>query len=141
MARRDRAGASRTRPGRSRSEAASLPSDAAIPDARPSADLLALQRLISRRADGEPAALDGAQVHEAADIGTRGASGPLPHLDVIQRSFGKHDVSSVAAHTDEAAAAASQSIDALAFTTVGWLTTNGDAYTGDTSDGMLPSTV
>src|SRR4051794_3965245 len=84
--------------------------DAAMPPVRPPADLLALQRLIARRASPRaergPAAMDSAQVHEAAKRGTSGASGPLPFLDTIQRSFGRHDVSGVAAHTDRAAASA-----------------------------------
>ena len=41
-------------------------------------------------------------VHEAAQKGTSGAGGALPHLDKIQQSFGpKHDVSGVQAHVTE----------------------------------------
>src|SRR4051794_6855933 len=123
----DRASAKNRTRARARQDRSALPvepahaDDAAVATARPSADLLALQRLISRRASpgagGEPASMDSADVHEAARLGTSGASGPLPHLDTIQRSFGKHDVSGVAAHTDDAAAAASHAIDAAAYTT------------------------
>jgi hypothetical protein len=95
--------------------------DAAMPLVRPPADLLALQRLIARRAspraEAEPSAMESAQVHDAAKRGTSGASEPLPFLDTIQRSFGTHDVSGVAAHTDRAAASAARAIDATAFTT------------------------
>src|SRR4051794_1234317 len=81
--------------------------DAAMPQARPPADLVALQRLIARRAspraEREPAAMDSAQqrsaeipsaaavqldgeggrrdpdeAHRAADLGVSGASTQLP---------------------------------------------------------------
>lgn len=64
-----------------------------------------------RLTDGQRARLDSAvqmipgvaERHEAADFGTRGAGGPLPHLERIQTSFGKHDVTSVQTYTDGAA--------------------------------------
>ena len=59
--------------------------------------------------------LDGPDVHAAADHGTRGAGGTLPHLDVIQRAFGHHDVSGVRAHVGGPAAEASQAIGARAY--------------------------
>jgi hypothetical protein len=55
-------------------------------------------------------------IHEAARLGTGGASGRLPHLGAIQRSFGAHDLSGVAAHTDGAAAAGARAIGAAAYT-------------------------
>lgn len=58
-----------------------------------------------------------AQVHQAAAEGTRGSGGPLPHLDRIQASFGRHDVSSVQAHVGSAATRASNSMGAEAFAT------------------------
>jgi len=91
--------------------------DAAMRGARPSADLLTLQRLIDDRAASEPAALHGAEVLQAAQLGTSGASQPLPFLDTIQTSFGRHDVSGIAAHTDQAATSAARAIDATAFAT------------------------
>jgi hypothetical protein len=39
----------------------------------------------------------------------------LPHLDAIQRSFGRHDVSQIEAHTDHRAAAAAEAMGAEAF--------------------------
>lgn len=54
-------------------------------------------------------------IDDAADLGFRGESQPLPHLAKIQKSFGKHDVSRVAAHADGAAADAARSIGAEAF--------------------------
>lgn len=51
-------------------------------------------------------------VHSTAAQGISGSGGSLPHLDAIQMSFGHHDVSSVQAHTDSAAAQASASLGA-----------------------------
>jgi LAS superfamily LD-carboxypeptidase LdcB len=51
----------------------------------------------------------------AAETGTSGSGGPLPHLDRIQRLFGKHDVSSVRAYTDGNAAAGAKAMGAEAF--------------------------
>ncbi|HEX3474418.1 MAG TPA: hypothetical protein VHT91_05220, partial [Kofleriaceae bacterium] len=34
----------------------------------------------------------GGDIHEAAARGTQGSAGSLPHLDAIQRSFGRFDV-------------------------------------------------
>jgi hypothetical protein len=51
----------------------------------------------------------------AAEHGTSGAAGPLPYLEQIQPLFGKHDVSSVLAHTDGAAQAGARAMGAEAF--------------------------
>ncbi|HEX2570951.1 MAG TPA: DUF4157 domain-containing protein [Polyangia bacterium] len=67
-------------------------------------------------AQTEPAS-ETAQIHEAAAHGTSGASGTLPHLAEIQRSFGDHDVSHIKAHTDDRATAAARSMGAEAFAT------------------------
>jgi len=56
-----------------------------------------------------------ADVHAAAAQGTQGAGASLPHLDQIQRSFGRHDVSGVKAHTGDRAAAASAQLGARAY--------------------------
>ncbi len=69
---------------------------------------------VQRKGDG---AADATRVQEAAAEGTRGAGGPLPHLDRIQPAFGQHDVGGVQAHTGGAAAAASQAMGAEAFAT------------------------
>ncbi|HMG57561.1 MAG TPA: DUF4157 domain-containing protein [Kofleriaceae bacterium] len=63
------------------------------------------------------AAGGSADVLEAAAHGTSGAGGALPHLGEIQRSFGRHDVSGVQAHTDEAATSASRAMGAEAYAT------------------------
>ena len=56
-------------------------------------------------------------VHQAAASGTQGSGGALPHLDAIQASFGRHDVSAVQAHTGSAADAACESMGASAYAT------------------------
>lgn len=68
----------------------------------------------ARGADGAPA---GESVHDAAARGTRGPGGPLPHLDTIQRAFGRHDVRGVQAHAGEEATEAAQAMGADAFAT------------------------
>lgn len=57
------------------------------------------------------------QIHAAAKHGTSGPSRPLPFRELIQSSFGQHDVASIAAHTDEAAAAGARAMSAAAFAT------------------------
>src|SRR5262249_8864173 len=62
-----------------------------------------------------PAGLEPERVHEAAQHGPSGSGGSLPHLDRIQRAFGRHDVSGVRAHTDERAAEGARAMGAEAF--------------------------
>ncbi|HWE28942.1 MAG TPA: DUF4157 domain-containing protein, partial [Polyangia bacterium] len=72
------------------------------------------RKLAQRRAAGAlPAA--ASQVHRAAEKGTSGGGGALPHLDAIQKSFGSHDVSHVQAHTGGAASESAAAIGAEAF--------------------------
>jgi hypothetical protein len=54
-------------------------------------------------------------VNAKADAGTAGTGGKLPFLDLVQQSFGRHDISGIRAHTDEAAADASASLNARAY--------------------------
>ena len=58
---------------------------------------------------------DGSAAHAVADRGIVGNSTALPFLDVIQSSFGRHDVSGVAAHTDPSAQQASEKLGARAY--------------------------
>jgi hypothetical protein len=58
---------------------------------------------------------DSGSIHDAASRGTSGAGGPLPHLEPIQKSFGHHDVSGIAAHTDASAKEGSRAMGAEAF--------------------------
>ncbi|MFO0745228.1 MAG: DUF4157 domain-containing protein [Myxococcota bacterium] len=60
---------------------------------------------------------DTADVHAAAEAGTQGGGGSLPHGDTIQKAFGAHDVSGIKAHTGGAASAASEAMGAKAFAT------------------------
>lgn len=65
--------------------------------------------------EAEGNALQGDHIHEVASKGVAGPSAPLPHLDAVQRSFGKHDISSVEAHNDPQATDANQAIDAVGY--------------------------
>lgn len=56
-------------------------------------------------------------VQAAAAHGTSGASGALPHLSAIQRSFGSHDVSHIQAYVGGAAAEGATAMGATAFAT------------------------
>ena len=76
---------------------------------------LHLAPAVQRRADDRPGTADA--VHAAAAEGTSGAGGSLPYLDVIQRSFGHHDVGGISAHTDDAAARGARAMGAEAFAT------------------------
>lgn len=69
---------------------------------------------VQRKATGTSAA-DPSAVHQAAAHGTQGAGGRLPHLDIIQRSFGRHDVSHIQAHTGAAAAEGARAMGAQAY--------------------------
>ncbi|MCL4224253.1 MAG: DUF4157 domain-containing protein [Myxococcales bacterium] len=56
-------------------------------------------------------------VHAAAATGIAGPAGALPFADVIQRSFGAHDLSAIQAHVGGPAAAASAAMGAEAYAT------------------------
>jgi Domain of unknown function (DUF4157) len=94
------------------------------------ADALALQAAVGNRAvaglvqarrgqthgdEGGTGSGTDAGVHEAARLGTSGAGRALPHLAQIQRSFGRHDVTGVVAHTGAQAQAGAQAMGASAF--------------------------
>jgi len=81
------------------------------------------RRAQAGRAPGTPrshparAGRDGhAAIHAAAARGIATPWSALPHAGAIQRSFGRHDVSSIQAHVGGAAAAAAAEIDADAYT-------------------------
>jgi hypothetical protein len=68
--------------------------------------------------DGAPVRGGAAgRVQLLAEGGVAGAGAALPHGETIQRLFGRHDVTHVAAHTDEPARSASASIGAEAYAT------------------------
>jgi len=64
---------------------------------------------------GAAGGVDG--IHDTAAAGIGGTGGALPHRDAIQASFGRHDVTGVSAHTDSAAATATQAMGAEAYAT------------------------
>ena len=59
----------------------------------------------------------GGDVQGEAERGVRGQGQALPHLDRIQQSFGRYDVSGVRAHTDDQAQASARAIGADAYAT------------------------
>jgi hypothetical protein len=60
---------------------------------------------------------DPDRVHAAAQHGLEGPAQALPYLDLIQRSFGAHDVSGVRAHVGGPAEDASREMGAMAYAT------------------------
>ncbi|HRC58001.1 MAG TPA: DUF4157 domain-containing protein, partial [Kofleriaceae bacterium] len=72
---------------------------------------------VQRAASVGGAPAGAVDVHAAAQSGISGAGGSLPHLDAIQASFGRHDVSGVSAHTDGAAANSTSAMGAEAYAT------------------------
>ena len=70
-----------------------------------------------QRATSSGAAPGGEAVQRAAAAGIAGAGEELPHRAMIQRLFGRHDVSAVQAHVGGAAATASRAIGAEAYAT------------------------
>ena len=64
---------------------------------------------------GAPGGLGATDTHAAAALGTSGAGTTLPHLDLIQRSFGRHDVGQVQAHVDASAEVGARAMGAEAF--------------------------
>lgn len=84
--------------------------DSASGDALPRIQLKNVQRKVEGGAGADPSA-----VHQAAAHGTRGAGAPLPYLDRIQASFGRHDVSHIQAHTDASAGEGARAMGAQAY--------------------------
>ena len=60
-------------------------------------------------------AIAGGGIPSVATAGFSGSSAPLPYRDVIQSSFGKHDISGVQAHTGPEARAATSAMGTTAF--------------------------
>ncbi|HRE88410.1 MAG TPA: DUF4157 domain-containing protein, partial [Myxococcota bacterium] len=68
-------------------------------------------------ASQEKALAPGGDVHTQAQAGVAGGGQQLPHLDKIQASFGRHDVSGTRAHVGGDAKKASDGIGAKAYAT------------------------
>ena len=65
-----------------------------------------------------PGSMDSASSqHATAAEGVAGAAAPLPHLDEIQRAFGRHDVTGVRAQVGGTAAQAARTLGAAAYAT------------------------
>jgi Domain of unknown function (DUF4157) len=77
----------------------------------------ALARTIQHKKDTQlmPIADTHAVIHQAAASGIRTPSTDLPHHDLIQQSFGNHDLSHVQAHVGSAATASATAMNAAAF--------------------------
>jgi hypothetical protein len=75
-----------------------------------------VQDAVQRRRDGD-GGVDAPDIKRAARIGTDTPSRQLPHLDTIQRSFGRYDVSGVQAHLNATANESARAINAEAYTT------------------------
>lgn len=73
----------------------------------------ALSPNVQRRGAGTPK--NDEDVHQAAASGVQGAGGALPHLEKVQRSFGRHDLGGVKSHVGGAAANASDALGAKAY--------------------------
>ena len=78
------------------------------------------ERPVQQRAAGgpdAPVASNEAAVHAAAAQGVATPASSLPYRDNIQRAFGRHDISSVQAHTGPEAAASTRAMGAEAYAT------------------------
>jgi Caspase domain/Domain of unknown function (DUF4157) len=92
---------------------------------QPSQSMRTAAAALQMRQAGRAVGLDEARRRELAAAGLSGPGGPLPHLDRVQRSFGRHDVSAVRAHVDGNAAQASEQIGALAYASDGQVAFHG----------------
>jgi hypothetical protein len=72
---------------------------------------------VQRRAADKPDRSDETAVHAAASQGVTTPAARLPFSDTLQRAFGRHDVSSIQAHTSPEAAASAQAMGAEAYAT------------------------
>jgi hypothetical protein len=74
-------------------------------------------RVVQQRAsDSGRRPADKAFIREQATFGLAGTAQPLPYLDAIRHSFGRHSIEGVRAHVGSRAAEASKTIGALAYT-------------------------
>lgn len=70
---------------------------------------------VQRKADPKGAVPDGEKTQQTAAEGLQGGGQPLPHLEAIQQSFGRHDVQGVKALIGGPAAQAAKKIGAQAY--------------------------
>jgi hypothetical protein len=74
----------------------------------------AVQRRANADGDGAPGQ-DATAVHASAARGIATSASAMPHAEAIQRSFGRHDVSSIQAHLGRDAAASADDMGADAY--------------------------
>lgn len=104
---------------KSRGSQGSLP-EVRCHDAAPGKQTLVEQivaPVVQPRAADKHASCSEATVHAAAARGTSTPASPLPFSDALQRAFGRHDISSIHAHTGPEAAASAQAMGAEAYAT------------------------
>jgi hypothetical protein len=94
----------------------SASSVAAAPGKRTLVETVCGDTPVQRQA-GEGAQTPSDGIHAAAARGTATPAGPLPHAGLIQRAFGRHDISSVKAHVGGDAAASAGDMGATAYAT------------------------
>ena len=70
---------------------------------------------VQRQASARDGGADSSSAGPTALAGFSGPAGQLPHLDLIQRSFGRHAVGEIQAHTDGAAAESANTLGATAY--------------------------
>lgn len=99
-----------------RAERQRQPSGGREPDAASRPNLFELFGVgVQRRAAAaEP---DVKQIHTSARRGVTTTASPPPHVDTIQRLFGRHDISGIQAHVGADAAASARAIGAEAYAT------------------------
>jgi ADP-ribose pyrophosphatase YjhB (NUDIX family) len=73
---------------------------------------------VQRRLADSGGAPSGEAVHEAASRGVATPGTSLPHGSLLQRAFGRHDISSITAHVGDAAGASARAMGAKAYATV-----------------------
>ncbi len=88
--------------------------DSPRPSAAPGKCTL-IQQQLQLRAEGMPSEESTADIHQAAQLGTSGSSQQLPHLDIIQSLFGRHDVTGIEAHIGGPAEVATRKMGASAY--------------------------
>ncbi len=89
--------------------------DSLLAESAPGAGMAA--GAVQRAATANRSEAGPGDVHAAAAAGIAGPGGALPFADVIQRSFGAHDISAIQAHVGGPAAAASAAMGAEAYAT------------------------
>jgi hypothetical protein len=75
------------------------------------------RKVAGTAAPGRAGAQDEAAVHAAAARGVATPTAQLPHLDTIQRAFGRHDIAGIQAHVGGDAATSAREMGAKAYAT------------------------